>query len=274
MPAKSCPRLATLGLIVKIVRMSSYTMTIDGKAATAANSFDVIDPATGEPFAKAPDANRDQLDEAVAAARRAFAAWSVRTIDERKQVLRDIAAAIKPKIGELAELLVREQGKPRTRATAEAAGARAWFQVTAGYELPVEVVQRDDKARIEVRRRPLGVVGGITPWNFPLILACWKIAPALLAGNTIVLKPSPYTPLTTLVLGEILRDIAPAGVVNIVSGGDELGRWMTVHEGIDKISFTGSVETGKAIMASVAPDLKRLTLELGGHDAAIVLPDD
>ncbi len=253
--------------------MTSYTMTIDGKAVAADKTFEVIDPATGEPFAEAPDANREQLDDAVAAARRALADWSRTPLDERRQVLQNIGAAIKPKIGDFADLLVREQGKPRDRAAGEAAGAMTWFRVTAAYELPVEVVRDDDKGRIEVRRRPIGVVGGITPWNFPLILACWKIAPALLTGNTIVLKPSPYTPLATLVLGELIRDIVPAGVVNIVSGGDDLGRAMTTHPGIDKISFTGSVETGKAIMAAVAPDLKRLTLELGGNDAAIVLPD-
>ncbi|RMF21029.1 MAG: aldehyde dehydrogenase family protein, partial [Deltaproteobacteria bacterium] len=235
--------------------------------------FEVIDPATGEPFAEAPEATREQLDEAVAAARRAFAGWSQTSLEERKRVLTDITAAIKPKIPELADLLVREQGKPRDRASSEAAGAMTWFRVTAGYDLPVEVVRDDEGGRIEVRRRPIGVVGGITPWNFPLILATWKIAPALLTGNTIVLKPSPYTPLTTLVLGELIREVVPPGVVNIVSGGDELGRWMTTHPGIDKISFTGSVETGKAIMAAVAPDLKRLTLELGGNDAGIVLPD-
>jgi len=253
--------------------MTTYTMTIDGAAVAGARTFAVVDPATAEPFAEAPEAAREDLDRAVAAARRAFGEWSRTPLEERRAVLEKIAAAIKPRIGELAELLTREQGKPLDRASSEAAGAMAWFRTTAGYELPVEVVRDDEKARIEVRRRPIGVVGAITPWNFPLILAAWKIAPALLAGNTVVLKPSPYTPLTTLVLGEILREIVPPGVVNIVSGGDELGRWITTHPDVDKIAFTGSVETGKAIMAAAAPDLKRITLELGGNDAAIVLPD-
>jgi acyl-CoA reductase-like NAD-dependent aldehyde dehydrogenase len=122
-------------------------------------------------------------------------------------------------------------------------------------------------------RRPLGVVAAITPWNYPLILASWKIAPALLAGNTLVIKPSPFTPRSTLAMVETLADVFPAGVVNAVSGGDELGRWMTSHATPRKISFTGSVETGKHVAMAAAPDLKRVTLELGGNDAAIVLDD-
>src|SRR5207237_7292076 len=115
-------------------------------------------------------------------------------------------------------------------------------------------------AYAEVVRRPLGVVAAITPWNFPLLLATWKIGPALLAGNTVVLKPSPFTPLTTLKLGELLASQLPPGVVNVVSGGDELGAWMTSHPTVRKISFTGSVATGRAIAAAAAPDLKRITL--------------
>jgi len=148
-----------------------------------------------------------------------------------------------------------------------------WFQYTASLEIPVEVIADTDASRIEVRRRPYGVVGAITPWNFPVLLAIWKIAPALLAGNTIVLKPSPYTPLSTLKLGEILRDAVPAGVLNVVSGNDALGAWITGHPAVRKISFTGSVATGKKVAAAAAPDLKRVTLELGGNDAAIVLDD-
>jgi acyl-CoA reductase-like NAD-dependent aldehyde dehydrogenase len=148
-----------------------------------------------------------------------------------------------------------------------------WCAYTASLDLPAEVLQNNPQGRIEIRRKPLGVVAAITPWNYPLMLGMWKIAPALLAGNTIVLKPSPYTPITTLMLGEILRDIVPPGVLNVISGGDELGSWMTSHPIPRKISFTGSVETGKKVAAAAAPDLKRVTLELGGNDAAIVLSD-
>jgi acyl-CoA reductase-like NAD-dependent aldehyde dehydrogenase len=137
----------------------------------------------------------------------------------------------------------------------------------------LHVVEEGTDRRVETRRVPLGVVGGITPWNFPILLAIWKIAPALVAGNTMVLKPSPYTPLCTLKLGELLRDILPAGVLNIVSGGNDLGAWITAHPGIAKISFTGSTATGRKIMESASGNLKRVTLELGGNDPAIVLPD-
>jgi acyl-CoA reductase-like NAD-dependent aldehyde dehydrogenase len=152
-------------------------------------------------------------------------------------------------------------------------GAALSFLFNATLELPNEVVQDDDKIRIEVRARPLGVVAAITPWNYPVLLACAKIGPALLAGNTVVLKPSPYTPLSSLMLGEALRDVLPPGVLNVVAGGDDLGAWLSEHPLVRKISFTGSVATGKRVAASAAPDLKRVTLELGGNDAAIVLPD-
>jgi acyl-CoA reductase-like NAD-dependent aldehyde dehydrogenase len=155
----------------------------------------------------------------------------------------------------------------------EVFAAAIWCQYFANLETPPQVIQDDAEAFVEVARRPLGVVAAITPWNFPLTLAFWKIAPALLAGNTMVLKPSPFTPLSTLKVGELLRDALPPGVLNVVSGGDDLGAWMTGHPTPRKISFTGSIETGKKVAASAAPDLKRVTLELGGNDPAIVLDD-
>jgi acyl-CoA reductase-like NAD-dependent aldehyde dehydrogenase len=247
-------------------------MTIDGKAVAGAGDFDVINPATGSAFAKAPECSREQLDGAMEAASRAFKAWT-RDEAKRRQVLLDCAAALQAKIGELAPILTQEQGKPLKNANEELFGASFWFKYTATLQIPVEVLQDDASARVEVRRRPFGVVGAITPWNFPVMLAVWKIAPALLAGNTIVLKPSPYTPLSTLRLGEILRDVVPAGVLNVVSGGNELGSWITAHPAVRKISFTGSVATGKKVALAAAPDLKRVTLELGGNDPAIVLRD-
>ena len=252
--------------------MSQYTMTIDGKAVAGAGEFGVINPATGKVFANAPECSREQLDTAMEAAARAFKGWS-RDEARRRQVLLDCASALEKKIGELAPLLTQEQGKPLKNANEELFGAAFWFKSTADLQIPVEVLQDDAAARIEVRRRPFGVVGAITPWNFPVMLAVWKIAPALLAGNTIVLKPSPYTPLSTLRLGEILRDVVPAGVVNVVSGGNELGAWISSHPAVRKVSFTGSVATGKKVALAAAPDLKRVTLELGGNDPAIVLRD-
>lgn len=249
-----------------------FTMTIDGKAVAGESRFGVVNPATGDVFAEAPDASAAQLDLAMASAQSAFGSWK-KDEAKRRQVLLDCANALKARAAEIANVLTQEQGKPLAKAMEEIIGGVVWFQVTAGLQIPVDVVSEGPDVRVEVRRKPYGVVGAITPWNFPLLLAIWKIAPALLAGNTIVLKPSPFTPLSTLTLGEILRDVVPAGVVNTISGGDQLGAWITAHPTVRKISFTGSVATGKKIAAAAAPDLKRVTLELGGNDAAIVLKD-
>ncbi|HKC51923.1 MAG TPA: aldehyde dehydrogenase family protein [Myxococcota bacterium] len=252
--------------------MSDYTMTIDGKAESAQGTFGVINPATEDIFARPPECTRAQLDAAMESSQTAYRSWS-KDEARRRQALLDIGAAIQARGSELAPLLSQEQGKPVDKAMQEVFGAAIWFQYTASLQIPVETIQDDAQRRIEIHRRPLGVVAAITPWNFPLMLAVWKIAPALLAGNTVVIKPSPYTPLTTLKLGEILRSVVPPGVVNVVSGGNELGGWMTSHPVPRKISFTGSVATGKRVAAAAAPDLKRTTLELGGNDAAILLGD-
>ena len=250
----------------------SHVMTINGAPAAAEATFGVINPATGDVFDQAPECTREQLDAAMQAAATAFRTWR---LDEavRRALLGACAEAINAHADELARVLTQEQGKPLAKAAAEIAGAAKWFTYTARLEIPVEVALDNDRVRVEVRRRPYGVVAAITPWNYPVSLAVWKIAPALLAGNTIVLKPSPFTPLATLRLGEILRDVLPSGVLNVVSGGDALGAWMTSHPAVRKISFTGSVATGKLVAAAAAPDLKRITLELGGNDPAIVLPD-
>jgi acyl-CoA reductase-like NAD-dependent aldehyde dehydrogenase len=252
--------------------MSDFTMTIDGKSVPGDATFGVVNPATGNVFAQAPECTRAQLDAAMDAAVCAQKPWSG-DVAKRKAALVACKDALQARIGELAPILTQEQGKPLAKATEELFGGAVWFQYTASLDLPVEVLQDDANVRIEVRRRPYGVVGAITPWNFPVLLAIWKIAPALLAGNTMVLKPSPFTPLSTLKLGEILRDALPPGVLNIVSGNDALGAWITSHPAVRKISFTGSVATGKKVAAAAAPDLKRMTLELGGNDAAIVLDD-
>ncbi|CAG0983159.1 betaine-aldehyde dehydrogenase [Myxococcaceae bacterium] len=250
----------------------TFTMTLDGKAVSGESRFGVVNPATGEVFAEAPDCSKTQLDSAMDAAQRAFASWK-KDESKRRQALVECANALKTRAAEVAQVLTQEQGKPLAKAMEETIGGVVWFQVTAGLQIPVDVITETPDLRVEVRRKPYGVVGAITPWNFPLLLAIWKIAPALLAGNTIVLKPSPFTPLSTLKLGEILRDVLPAGVVNTISGGDQLGAWVSDHPAVRKISFTGSVATGKKIAIAAAPDLKRVTLELGGNDPAIVLDD-
>ena len=252
---------------------NDYTMTIGGAAAVATDSFEAYNPATEKVIATVPDASRAQLDEAVAAAKAAFPAWSARPVAERQAFVAAIGDAIERHADAFKRLLTLEQGKASAGAEWEIGGSVIWCREIATQELPVHVVEKTDSRSVETRRVPLGVVGGITPWNFPVLLAIWKIAPALVAGNTMVLKPSPWTPLCTLKLGEVLREVLPAGVLNIVSGGNDLGAWLTQHPDIRKISFTGSTATGRKIMEAASGNLKRITLELGGNDPAIVLPD-
>ncbi|MCP4187436.1 MAG: aldehyde dehydrogenase family protein [Gammaproteobacteria bacterium] len=252
---------------------NQYVMTIDGKSVATNKTLDAFNPATKDIIANVPDADKEHLDDAVASSRRAFKTWSTAPLAERQAAVAAIGEAIADHAEEFMALMTKEQGKPRAGAEWEILGSAAWCAEIAKQSLPDEVVEDSDDRSVITRFSPLGVVGGITPWNFPILLAIWKIAPAILTGNCIVIKPSPYTPLCTLKLGEICQDILPPGVFNVISGGDELGKWMTAHEGIDKIAFTGHTDTGKHVMRSAADNLKRLTLELGGNDPAIVLPD-
>lgn len=250
-----------------------YTMTIDGKAVSAARSFEAYNPATEEVIAQVPDADPADLDRAVAAARGAFPSWSALPVEERQRHVERIGDVIEANYEQFLHLLTREQGKPRAGAEWEIGGSIYWCREIATQSLPVKIIEQTDSRTVETRHVPLGVIGGITPWNFPVLLAVWKIAPALVAGNTMVLKPSPYTSLCTLKLGELLRDVLPAGVLNIVSGGNALGEQLVNHADVNKISFTGSTATGRRIMETASGNLKRITLELGGNDPAIVLPD-
>jgi acyl-CoA reductase-like NAD-dependent aldehyde dehydrogenase len=249
------------------------TLTIGGRGVQGATAFAVIDPAFGTAFAESPAADAAQVDEAVEAAQAAFAPWAARSREDRLAALRACAEVIAKHADELAPLLMREQGRPLARARDEVLGVSALLDVTAQFELRDEVVREDAKVRVELRRKPFGVVAAIATWNYPLMVAAGKVWPALLAGNTVVLKPSPYTPLATLRVGELLRDTLPPGVLNVVAGSEDVGRRLSEHPDVRKISFTGSVAVGKKIMAAAASDLKRITLELGGNDPAIVLAD-
>jgi acyl-CoA reductase-like NAD-dependent aldehyde dehydrogenase len=258
--------------------MSDYKIIIGGEKISTAETFPVINPATEEVIAQCPKATTEQVDQAVDAARRAFPGWSATPDAERSRIVHAIADALEANAVELSSLLTQEQGKPAngfagTGAGWEIGGTLAWCHATADLELPVDVIQDNDVARIEVHRKPLGVVGSITPWNFPLMIAIWHTMPALRSGNTVVIKPSEYSPLTTLRAAEIINEIVPPGVFNIITGDGSLGAAMSSHPGINKMVFTGSTPTGKKIMQSAAGSLKRITLELGGNDAAIVLPD-
>lgn len=250
-----------------------YAMTINGKRVVSEATASAINPATEEAICRYPLATREQLDEAVAAAKLAFPAWRDSATAERQQMVAKLGDLIEAHQEAFIELLVTEQGKGRAAAQWEIGGSIHWCREIAKQSLAEDVVEQEGADQIVTRYTPIGVIGAITPWNFPLLLAVWKIAPALVAGNTVVLKPSPYTPLCTLWFGELAQAVLPPGVLNIVSGGNELGQWMTEHPDIGKISFTGSTATGKSVMRSSATNLKRLTLELGGNDPAIVLPD-
>lgn len=250
-----------------------YRLLIDGQLLDTSAQLDVVNPATGEVFAHCPAAGAAELDRAVAAARRALPAWKARSFAERAAVIARIAAALEEHKEPLARLLTQEQGKPVGQSRDEIARAGTLSVGMTKIAIDTEVILDNAERHIELRWQPLGVAGIITPWNAPVNLAAGPLASALYTGNCAIIKPSPFTPLTTLRIGEILREIVPPGVVNVLAGGDELGGLLTAHPGIDKISFTGSVATGKKVMASCAATLKRVTLELGGNDAAIVLPD-
>jgi acyl-CoA reductase-like NAD-dependent aldehyde dehydrogenase len=254
--------------------ITPFTLTIDGKSAPTATTFDVLNPADETVVAACPQGTTQLVDAAVAAARRAFPQWSALPDAERVAKLNAIADLIEQHHQELVELVIREQGKTLSGpgANLELGGAAAWTRVTASLTLPDQVIQDDKTARIVAHRKPVGVVGSITPWNWPLLIAVWHVMPAIRVGCTVVIKPSPFTPLSTLRLVELMNRILPRGVINVVTGGPEVGTHLATHPGIDKIVFTGSIATGRKIMGSGAQTLKRMTLELGGNDAGIVLP--
>ncbi|MFY0751991.1 aldehyde dehydrogenase family protein [Pseudomonas sp. NFX5] len=253
--------------------MHNYKMLIDGiQVAGEEGRFDVINPAAGTAFAQCPAGSLGQLDQAVNAAQLAFKSWRHSSHPDRCERLLAIAADIEQEAPSLARLIVLEQGKPLELAFSEVMGAAAWTRYAAGQEIAVERVEETPTQRIELHRKPLGVVASITPWNWPFMIAVWHIMPALRAGNCVISKPSSLTPLSTLGLAEIIARHVPRGVINCVTGEQGFGSAITSHPGIQKIVFTGSTATGQSVMRGAASNLKRLTLELGGNDAAIVLP--
>ncbi|MGO2262438.1 aldehyde dehydrogenase family protein [Halomonas sp.] len=249
-------------------------LLIDGQTVAGEGApFEVINPADESVIGEGQQASTGQLDKAVDAARKAFANWRETSESARCTLMHTIADRLETHADELARIIVLEQGKPLVVAKGELQGAVAWTRYNADVKIPVKVFEDNEQKRIEGHRKPLGVVASITPWNWPLMIAIWHIMPALRTGNTVVCKPSGLTPLNTLRLVEIINEVLPAGVVNMVTGEREIGEAISRHKGIDKVIFTGSTPTGQNIMANAASNLKRLTLELGGNDAGIVLPD-
>jgi acyl-CoA reductase-like NAD-dependent aldehyde dehydrogenase len=253
-----------------------YDMTINGRTVPAENYREIRNPANlDEVVGLAPVGTSEQLEQAISAARAAFDSWRYSSNEEREKACRTIARLVGEHAGELQVLLTKEQGKPLKGLGSEfeLGGCVAWASYTAGLSLPKKVLEQSERGIIEMHREPLGVVGSITPWNWPLLIAIWHVVPAIRTGNTVVIKPSPFTPLGTLRMFEIVAKALPPGLINVISGDDELGAALSRHEGINKVVFTGSIATGKKIMSNAAPTLKPLTLELGGNDPGILLPD-
>ena len=243
--------------------------------ATGQNSRTILDPATGQAVGEAPVHTVEDLEAAIAAATAAQPAWAALGHDARSAALMKAADAVERSAEELAQLLSREQGKPLNGPNArfEVGACAAWLRATAATPLDPETVVDDGETRAELHYRPIGVVGAIGPWNWPMMITVWQIAPALRMGNAVVVKPSEYTPLSVLALASIINQELPEGLLSVVSGGRDVGARLAEHPSIGKVMFTGSTATGKAIIRSSADTVKRLTLELGGNDAGIVLPD-
>ena len=252
-----------------------FNMTIGGETVAADSYAEIRNPAnTDEVVGQAPVGTKEHLDKAIAAARKAFESWRHSSEEERAEACQAIAKVVTDNAEELAVLLTKEQGKPLggLGSNFELGGCSGWAGFTASLSLPDKVLEDNDDKKVVMKREPLGVVGSITPWNWPLMIAIWHIVPGIRTGNTVVIKPSPFTPLSTLRMVELMNTVLPAGLVNVVSGGDELGAELTNHKGIDKIVFTGSIATGKKVMASAANSVTPVTLELGGNDPGILLP--
>ena len=251
----------------------SYSLLIDGEPVAGDAVMDVVNPASGQVAARASRASEAQLDLAVAAAKAAFAGWSATDVDTRRQALRAIADVVRDNADELGRLITTETGKPVAEAQREVKGTEGFFRFVSNLELPERSSTDPDGREIHTQRVPLGPVAAIIPWNFPLLTVAFKVPFALLAGNTVVVKPSPTTPLATLRFAELVASSLPPGVLNAIADDNDLGDALTSHVDIRKVTFTGSTSTGQKVMANAVPTLKRLTLELGGNDCAIVLPD-
>ncbi|POR35378.1 Uncharacterized protein TPAR_04436 [Tolypocladium paradoxum] len=258
-----------MGLVV----FDTFANVVDGKLVSTASTRHGINPATLEPLPPVPVSTRETVHDAVAAAKLAASGWAETPLNERQQRVVQFADALASQAGDFAKMLTLEQGKPLSAARDEVAQAVRVLKGVANLTLPEQLIEDTERRRVMTRYVPVGVCVGIVPWNFPIYLATVKLGPALVAGNPIIMKPSPFTPYCGLKLVELAQRFFPPGVVQVLSGDDNLGPWLTADPGVDKVSFTGSTATGIKVMQSCAQTLKRVTLELGGNDPAIICSD-
>ena len=252
-------------------------MLVNGERITGtADAVEVVNPATEEVIDRVPSASPQQVEDAVRAAKGASKSWKKTPAPERGEMMKELGAWITEHTDDLAVTLTREGGKPLVENKDEmgwSAGCLDFYAQIGRLERGRIVPSGEEGQLNLVFKEPYGVVAAIVPWNYPLLLLMWKLAPALAAGNTVVIKPSPYTPLSTLALCEPLAEIFPPGVVNVVTGEAEVGRSLVESRDVSLVAFTGSVETGKQVMHAAAEQLKKVHLELGGKDAFIVCDD-
>jgi acyl-CoA reductase-like NAD-dependent aldehyde dehydrogenase len=264
------------------LQKAHHDLVIGGERPGAADgrTFETLDPATGEPIAVVAHAGEEDVDRAVRAARAAFedGPWASMSAADRGALIERLAQLVEEHADELAELESLDNGKPVTYAkVVDVGSAVGHLRYFAGWPTKIEgevIPVRAPDTLCYTRKEPVGVCGQIVPWNFPLLMACWKVAPALAAGCTTVLKPAEQTPLTAIRLGELALEAGiPEGVLNVVTGDGETGAALVDHPDVDKIAFTGSTVVGREIGAKAGAALKRVTLELGGKSANIILPD-
>ncbi|KAF4438949.1 hypothetical protein F53441_12683 [Fusarium austroafricanum] len=252
---------------------STFSNIINGQFRDTPATRHGVNPSTREALPPSPVSTQADVNEAVHAARKVFQEWKKTPIEARKEKLKGLAVKVILHKEEFARLLIAEHGKPTQFAYDEIIRGAHWFTGTCQLDMPVDEVENNPERRIITRYVPLGVVVGIVPWNYPIMLLCGKLGPALMAVNCIIVKPSPFTPYCGIKIVELAQRFFPPGVVQVLSGGDDLGPMLTTHPSIDKISFTGSTATGKKVMESASKNLTRVTLDFGGNDAAIVCSD-
>ncbi|KAI0829155.1 aldehyde dehydrogenase [Hypoxylon sp. FL0890] len=265
--------MAANGSVNDAIGFDTFHNIVDGKISDTVETRYTVNPSTLEKNPDTPVSTLEDVDKAVEAAKKAAKSWGQVPWSDRKKAIEAYATAVEAQLDDFARMVVKEQGKPFPKARADVAIGVQHLREFAQFTIPEEVFEKSDAHRVYTRYVPIGVVGAIIPWNYPVAVACGKIAPALLTGNALILKPSPFTPYCSLKLAELGQRFFPPGVLQCLSGNDDLGPWLTEHPGIGKITFMGPIAAGKKVMESCGRTLKRVVLELGGNDAAVVCPD-